>query len=69
MTGDHTPYVLWEETLPEGHAVKLIICPGDRATGVILQRNNQLRHVETLEGQALAEQKGWELRRQVLDTI
>lgn len=66
MTDDNAPYVLWEETLPEGATAKVIICPSEEAIGVVLHWNNSLHHVVTADSQERAEQKGWDLRRQLL---
>ena len=66
MADAHAPYVLWEATLPSGNAAKLIICPGAETVGVVLQMNNGLHHVETVASVELAEEKGWELHKQLL---
>ena len=67
MANDELPYVLWEETLPNGDIAKLlIICPTAKIVGLVMHWNGDLHSLHTAPSRERAEQKGWELHKQVL---
>ena len=67
MADDDLPYVLWEETLPNGDVAKLIIiCPAAKIVGLVMHWNGDLHSLHTAATRELAEQRGWELHKQVL---
>ena len=67
MADEELPYVLWEETLPNGDVTKLmIICPSAEIVGLVMHWNGDLHSLHTAASRELAEQKAWELHEQVL---
>ena len=60
------PYILWEETLPHGDVAKLIICPSPEIVDLLMHWNGDLHSRHTAPTHQRAEQKGWELHKQVL---
>ena len=59
------PYTFWEETLPNGDSVKVIISPWADEVGVIVHRNGVLDSLESVPTVALAEQRARQLHEQV----
>ena len=67
MADADLPYVLWEETLPNGDVAKLIIiCPAAKIVGLVMHWNGELHSLHTAASRELAEQRGQELLKQVL---
>ena len=63
---EHRPYVLWFETLPSGDTAKVFIWPRKHDAAVALHWNGQINRADQCRTKEQAEQRGWELHRQVL---